>query len=205
MLYGPEGTKLLESKEEQQEFNLSPELMARSLALLYRYLWFISPNQTRCLFKVKEYNISKENARERIKCREVDGDLMLEGMISLYWGLKNPIVLAPGAIYAKQKMQYRDSVYEFIRSEDATYLQILDQATKRRDLSDMEVKWLKEITDSIRENPVAEEKEEEGGGPRGGGGKSPQGRRADGQRGEGGHDQEGAAPRPVQVPGPEGL
>ena len=78
-------------------------------------------------------------------------------MISLYWGLRSPIVLAPGAIYAKQKMQYRDSVYEFIRSEDATYLQILDQATKRRDLSDLEVKWLKEITDSIRENPVAEE------------------------------------------------
>ncbi|KAL5505530.1 hypothetical protein EMCRGX_G006978 [Ephydatia muelleri] len=150
-LYGPEGTKLLESKEEQQEFNLSPELMARSQDVLS---------------KVKEYNISKENARERIKCREVDGDLMLEGMISLYWGLKNPIVLAPGAIYAKQKMQYRDSVYEFIRSEDATYLQILDQATKRRDLSDVEVKWLKDITDSIKENPVAEEGEEAGG-PRG--------------------------------------
>ena len=37
----------------------------------------------------------------------------------------------------------------------------------------MEVKWLKEITDSIRENPVAEEKEEEGGGPRGGGAENP--------------------------------
>ena len=82
---------------------------------------------------------------------QVDGNVVLEGMISLYWGLKKPIVLAPGAIYAKQKMQYRDSIYEFIRSEDATYLQILDQATKRRDLSDKEVKWLKDISDSIAE------------------------------------------------------
>eukprot|EP00731_Ephydatia_muelleri_P005327 Em0002g1503a len=61
-------------------------------------------------------------------------------MISLYWGLKNPIVLAPGAIYAKQKMQYRDSVYEFNSApKTPPTSRSSTRATKRRDLSDMEV------------------------------------------------------------------
>ena len=70
---------------------------------------------------------------------QVNGEVVLEGMISLYWGLKRPIVVALGDICAKQKMK------------DATYLQILDQATKKRDLSDKELKWLKDISDSIAE------------------------------------------------------
>eukprot|EP00731_Ephydatia_muelleri_P005322 Em0002g1498a len=46
LLYGPEGTKLLESKEEQQEFNLSPELMARSQDVCSKLRSIISARKT---------------------------------------------------------------------------------------------------------------------------------------------------------------
>ena len=75
--------------------------------------------------------------------------MLFEGVLKIYWGLKNPIVLAPGAAYAKQRHN-RQSIYDFVGVDDGAYLMMLEEAAKarkRRELLESEKIRLKEIAE----------------------------------------------------------
>ena len=75
--------------------------------------------------------------------------VLFEGVLKIYWGLKNPIVLAPGAAYAKQRNN-RQSIYDFVGVDDGAYLMMLEEASKarkRRELLSCEKKRLMEIAE----------------------------------------------------------
>ncbi len=60
---------------------------------------------------------------------QVNGQLSFEGVLKLYWGLKKPIRLAPGVMYAKARTD-RDSIYDFVHGDDAAYVLMLEEAQK---------------------------------------------------------------------------
>ena len=71
-------------------------------------------------------------------------------MLKIYWGVKNALLLAPGAAYAKQRNN-RQSIYDFVGVDDGAYLMMLEEASKarmRRELLEGEKKRLREITES---------------------------------------------------------
>ena len=76
--------------------------------------------------------------------------ILFEGVLKIYWGVKNTIILAPGAAYAKQRHN-RQSIYDFVGVDDGAYLMMLEEASKarmRRELHDGEKKRLREITEN---------------------------------------------------------
>ena len=80
---------------------------------------------------------------------QVNHRVLFEGVLKIYWGLKNPIVLAPGAAYAKQRHN-RQSIYDFVGVDDGAYLMMLEEAAKarkRRELLECEKIRLKEIAE----------------------------------------------------------
>ncbi|XP_064387953.1 ras association domain-containing protein 4-like isoform X2 [Halichondria panicea] len=89
------------------------------------------------LSKITEYNmykqsgLEKSNSVEKLKPKEVNGQLSFEGVLKLYWGLKKPIRLAPGVMYAKARTD-RDSIYDFVHGDDAAYVLMLEEAQKAR-------------------------------------------------------------------------
>jgi hypothetical protein len=102
------------------------------------------------LAKIKEYNLYKETPLEQLKYREVSDRILFEGVLKIYWGVKNAIILAPGAAYAKQRNN-RQSIYDFVGVDDGAYLMMLEEASKarmRRELLEGEKKRLREITES---------------------------------------------------------
>ena len=60
---------------------------------------------------------------------QINGRILYEGVIKIYWGLKKAITLAPGVMYAKSRNN-RDSVYDFIGVDDAAYIMMLEEAQK---------------------------------------------------------------------------
>ena len=83
---------------------------------------------------------------------QVNGKLLFEGILRLYWGLHQPIILAPGAAYSKQRNNVnRASIYDFVGVDDASYLMMLEEATraqKRRTLFENERRRLVEISEN---------------------------------------------------------
>ena len=84
---------------------------------------------------------------------QVNGKVLFEGILKLYWGLHRPIILAPGAAYAKQRNSVlnRASIYDFVGVDDASYLMMLEEATraqKRRTLYENERRRLIEISEN---------------------------------------------------------
>ncbi len=61
----------------------------------------------------------------------MNGQLMFEGVLKIYWGLKKSIRLAPGVMYAKARTD-RDSIYDFVSVDDASYVLMLEEAQKVR-------------------------------------------------------------------------
>ena len=81
---------------------------------------------------------------------QVNNRILFEGVLKIYWGVKNAIILAPGAAYAKQRHN-RQSIYDFVGVDDGAYLMMLEEASKarmRRELQDGEKKRLREITEN---------------------------------------------------------
>ena len=60
---------------------------------------------------------------------QVNGRILYEGVLKIYWGLKKAITLAPGVMYAKSR-NTRDSIYDFIGVDDAAYVMMLEEAQK---------------------------------------------------------------------------
>ena len=84
---------------------------------------------------------------------QVNGKVLFEGIIKLYWGLNQPIILAPGVAYAKQRNSVlnRASIYDFVGVDDASYLMMLEEATRaqrRRTLYENERRRLIEISEN---------------------------------------------------------
>ena len=76
--------------------------------------------------------------------------ILFEGVLKIYWGIKNALILAPGAAYAKQRHN-RQSIYDFVGVDDGAYLMMLEEASKaqmRRELQDGEKKRLRESTEN---------------------------------------------------------
>ena len=81
---------------------------------------------------------------------QVNNRILFEGVLKIYWGVKNALVLAPGAAYAKQRHNHQ-SIYDFVGVDDGAYLMMLEEASKartRRELQDGEKKRLREITEN---------------------------------------------------------
>ena len=81
---------------------------------------------------------------------QVNDRVLFEGVLKIYWGVKNSIFLAPGAAYAKQRHN-RQSIYDFVGVDDGAYLMMLEEASKaqmRRELQEGEKKRLREITEN---------------------------------------------------------
>jgi hypothetical protein len=100
--------------------------------------------------KIREYNLYKEAPLDQLKFREVNNRILFEGVLKIYWGIKNALILAPGAAYAKQRHN-RQSIYDFLGVDDGAYLMMLEEASKaqmRRELHDGEKKRLREITEN---------------------------------------------------------
>jgi hypothetical protein len=88
--------------------------------------------------KIREYNLYKEAPLDQLKFREVNNRILFEGVLKIYWGIKNALILAPGAAYAKQRHN-RQSIYDFLGVDDGAYLMMLEEASKaqmRRELHD---------------------------------------------------------------------
>lgn len=81
---------------------------------------------------------------------QVNDRILFEGVLKIYWGVKNALILAPGAAYAKQRNN-RQSIYDFVGVDDGAYLMMLEEASKarmRRELQEGEKKRLREITEN---------------------------------------------------------
>ena len=81
---------------------------------------------------------------------QVNNRILFEGVLKIYWGVKNALILAPGAAYAKQRHN-RQSIYDFVGVDDGAYLMMLEEASKarmRRELQEGEKKRLREITEN---------------------------------------------------------
>ena len=81
---------------------------------------------------------------------QVKDRVLFEGVLKIYWGVKNALILAPGAAYAKQRHNHQ-SIYDFVGVDDGAYLMMLEEASKarmRRELQDGEKKRLREITEN---------------------------------------------------------
>ena len=81
---------------------------------------------------------------------QVNNRILFEGVLKIYWGVKNAIILAPGAAYAKQRHN-RQSIYDFVGVDDGAYLMMLEEASKarmRRELQEGEKKRLREIAEN---------------------------------------------------------
>ncbi|XP_031563602.1 ras association domain-containing protein 4-like [Actinia tenebrosa] len=64
--------------------------------------------------RLRAYNTYFENRKAlQLSCREVNGQFVLEGVLRVYWGLKNPVVLATHTSAAdwKRKRSIADSNY----------------------------------------------------------------------------------------------
>ena len=76
--------------------------------------------------------------------------ILFEGVLKIYWGVKNALILAPGAAYAKQRNN-RQSIYDFVGVDDGAYLMMLEEASKaqkRRELLESEKLRLRKITEN---------------------------------------------------------
>lgn len=123
------------------------------LRVLYMYLHTFNPldKLVACLLTLT----SQKYVHSTCKCMyihalQVNNRILFEGVLKIYWGVKNAIVLAPGAAYAKQRHN-RQSIYDFVGVDDGAYLMMLEEASKarmRRELQDGEKNRLREIAEN---------------------------------------------------------
>ncbi len=73
--------------------------------------------------------------------------MVYEGVIKIHWGVEHPVILPPGAMYAKQRFN-RDSLYDIFGAEEAAYIQMLEDASseRRRQLLEHEGKRLLQVS-----------------------------------------------------------
>lgn len=109
-----------------------------------------SAERQETLARIKEYNLYKDSPVDELMPREINGKVLFEGVLKIYWGLQKPIRLAPGITYTKQRYN-RDSIYDFVGVDDASYLMMLEEAArvrKRRELTNTERTRLREIAEA---------------------------------------------------------
>lgn len=99
--------------------------------------------------KIKDYNLYKTNPTDKLKSRETNGQLLFEGLLKLYWGLKQPIILSPGVMYNNRRQSsMRGSMADFVNINDEAYEMMLEEAAsekKRRETLILQEKSEKKV------------------------------------------------------------
>ncbi len=80
--------------------------------------------------RIKDYNLYKDTTpADSIKHKEVgDGNLVYEGVIKLYWGLKRYITLSSGDPVYRQQRGPRESLYNYVSIDDDGFQRMFENA-----------------------------------------------------------------------------
>lgn len=60
---------------------------------------------------VQNYNLYKENSMEHLSQSELNGEMVFEGVLKIFWGLKKAITLLPRPSLPKRRSVFRSSLY----------------------------------------------------------------------------------------------
>lgn len=94
--------------------------------------------------RIKEYNMYKVNPVDKLKSRETNGQILFEGLLKLYWGLKQPIILSSGFMYSRRHSSIRGSMADFVNIDDETYKEMLAEAEEEKMKREGGQEWKKE-------------------------------------------------------------